>query len=867
MDTIYLPPASLAHTFVATLTLDGDALDAETAYDEYEASIHARDDARRKLASVTGTASGSTVTFEFTAEEADVGRVPGRRLSLAARSGAVRTAVVTFALEAGTDSATASATEDASALDWALSTTEAPSGTAGVGPRGTAGTDGADGADGAPGQDGADGGAIAGLLDPAAPPADPADYEQRVHATDRRMVYRDPGPPPVWRYGSDGAAVDVTAPALPTALALAWDGSEITATWADPADADLASVEVYRGTEAGALTLLATVDAGTESHASAVDADGTTYYYALRAVDVAALRSALTAEASVEAEEPAGYELSGASAMAGPFTSVNYLATAAGAGGPDLTPGNSLALLFWLDALPSSDASPWGYGDGSTGWWFDVNSGGTLYLLRRPSGGVYTLGPVRLGLNAVAVTVTDGGALRASLNGFTAVQLHAAPAFVAASASATEAIGRAPSGIGAYPLTSGRVLEAAHVAAAAADADLVAWSAAVRALDRYRLPDSLRDHAALASDLAVSRDWDGAAASATAGAGSAPRTYAVNGTVGRAAIEAERVYAADPSWWADSGYSEARTAADGAAYVRRSPFARVRVQTAATRLVVDLRADVTGGQPAWLGAGLDDGATVRGVPLLRFSYASARDLTLPSGSKAVEVWDGLQTLEGSVPRGSFVSALRVPDSTPLSVLAPAATDRLIVYGDSIAVGDRATNAATEAWTMVLRRARAASDPAVSTMVEAWGSRSLDRDGLNDAARQAFAERLAGYLAESSGQTAVWLAIGTNDYGLNRWSAAAFGAAYADLLDRIHAEAPSAAIYAQTPIVRASEGANGSGSTLADYRAEIASAAGARPWATLVDGTAILTTGDLSDGVHPTTAGHAAYAAAVAAVLQ
>lgn len=143
MDTIYLPPASLAHTVVATLTLDGDAVDAENDFAEYEATIHAKDRPATKLASVTGTASGSTVTFALTAEQADLGRVPGRRLSLAARSGTVLTGEVTFALRVREDSATASADSRTSPVDWALSTDAPAVGTAGVGPQGPVGPQGA----------------------------------------------------------------------------------------------------------------------------------------------------------------------------------------------------------------------------------------------------------------------------------------------------------------------------------------------------------------------------------------------------------------------------------------------------------------------------------------------------------------------------------------------------------------------------------------------------------------------------------------------------------------------------------------------------------------------------------------------------
>lgn len=129
-------------------------------------------------------------------------------------------------------------------------------------------------------------------------------------------------------------------------------------------------------------------------------------------------------------------------------------------------------------------------------------------------------------------------------------------------------------------------------------------------------------------------------------------------------------------------------------------------------------------------------------------------------------------------------------------------------------------------------------------------------------RAAFVAKVA-----AASPSKIWLAIGTNDYGLNKWSAASFGTAYAALLDDLHTALPSATIYCQTPIVRSTETANGSGSTLGNYRTQISTAQSTRTgYAVLVNGATILTTGDLDDGVHPTTAGHATYYAAVKTAL-
>ena len=113
---------------------------------------------------------------------------------------------------------------------------------------------------------------------------------------------------------------------------------------------------------------------------------------------------------------------------------------------------------------------------------------------------------------------------------------------------------------------------------------------------------------------------------------------------------------------------------------------------------------------------------------------------------------------------------------------------------------------------------------------------------------------------------VWLAIGTNDYGLETQSAADFGTAYSDLLDKLHADLPAVTIYCQTPIVRTSEVANSFEDTLGAYRTATGTAVGARDYCVLVDGSAFVTTALLDDGVHLTTAGHANVAVDVAAVL-
>jgi len=235
--------------------------------------------------------------------------------------------------------------------------------------------------------------------------------------------------------------------------------------------------------------------------------------------------------------------------------------------------------------------------------------------------------------------------------------------------------------------------------------------------------------------------------------------------------------------------------------------------------------------------------------------AGALTISLPAGAKRVQLCNGAQSFVSNKVVGTWITdATFNAAATPV----PWTPGGLVVYGDSIAIGQDAQPIGQNAWAMLVRTAQANHD----LSMEAWGTRSLH----DDASTPYLLERLVARLAEFSPST-IWLAIGTNDYGLNKWPAATFGTAYGNLLTAIHDALPSAVIYAQTPLLRATETANGSGSTMGDYRTQIESAAAAHSaYTTLVDGTAFMTTASLVDGVHPTTAGHALYADAVKSVL-
>lgn len=286
-------------------------------------------------------------------------------------------------------------------------------------------------------------------------------------------------------------------------------------------------------------------------------------------------------------------------------------------------------------------------------------------------------------------------------------------------------------------------------------------------------------------------------------------------------------------------------------FVRTNVFSEVSFSTTATLIKLQLYNDIFGSFTPDVAVWVDDVFNQQINP--PGTGLTTHYIGLSSGTKNIRVTNGLQAKPSSAVLGCWLKTLTANASLTRNTVTD--TGGMVIYGDSIASGYIASPNSRYGWAM--RHREAASYP---VSVEAYGSRALNDDTSSAPLQADLVSRLA-----SLAPTKVWLAIGTNDYGLNRISAATFETRYASLLVDINAALPGATIYAQTPIDRATETANTFGDTLGAYRTAISNAASGKGYVTVVDGTAILALGDLSDGVHPSTAGMATYATYVAGV--
>jgi len=289
----------------------------------------------------------------------------------------------------------------------------------------------------------------------------------------------------------------------------------------------------------------------------------------------------------------------------------------------------------------------------------------------------------------------------------------------------------------------------------------------------------------------------------------------------------------------------------GGNYTRSSEFAFARFTTDATGVTINTYMDWPAVVTPYNQIGvrsIDSSGVVTEYTIDTNIGAQTLAQDLAGGSQTVEIVSGPQSnYSGSSISGSWLKAVAFTGATTTTLVTPTSTNRLVIYGDSIASGDACNAPVLENWPCLLRNNGVYAG---NVAVEAYGAWALFSDAPSGNA-STLVSQISGY-----SPSRVWIAVGAMDYILNFWSAASFGSAYQDLLDRLHGLASPPVIYCQTPLVEGNESANGHGSTLGDYRAAIVTACSTRSWANLVNGTQILNLADLdaTHVVYPTTFG-------------
>jgi lysophospholipase L1-like esterase len=261
------------------------------------------------------------------------------------------------------------------------------------------------------------------------------------------------------------------------------------------------------------------------------------------------------------------------------------------------------------------------------------------------------------------------------------------------------------------------------------------------------------------------------------------------------------------------------------------------------------------------------GIRVDGIdrPVLDFAGTlGEKQFTVNLGSfgveKTVEIIAGRQEGAGgqSNVKGSYIASVKYPMGSSFTVQSPTQNNkRIVVYGDSISVGDGTTQSVYDSLIPLLR-----NKYGFDVMSEGYQARTFKYDVGDSTKLNNFVNRLTSY-----NPTIIYLQIGTNDFGLNQRNASDFGAAYTTFINSLHDSLPDVRIICQTPFDRNNKNTSNSfGNILDDYRNQIITACSNVSWATIIDGATTVSLSDMPDGLHPNTTGHAKYANAVVPYL-
>lgn len=235
----------------------------------------------------------------------------------------------------------------------------------------------------------------------------------------------------------------------------------------------------------------------------------------------------------------------------------------------------------------------------------------------------------------------------------------------------------------------------------------------------------------------------------------------------------------------------------------------------------------------------------------KFTDENYKTIILPSGTKTIQIIEeGTSIPSGTTMLGTYITSI-LSNGTTNTIDSSEPANRRTFLCDSIGVGASATYM-FDGWTTLFRQAGEAVNH------YGWGYNSIF-DIASTAEKRTATVSFIDSLMDGSSTNTLIIALGTNDYGIPKCSAADFQTYYAALLTAINAARPDIVIKCLTPYDRGTETANSYGNTLGDYRTAITNAASGKAYASVVDGdSGILTvpTDFNTDQLHPLTTGHA-----------
>jgi hypothetical protein len=308
------------------------------------------------------------------------------------------------------------------------------------------------------------------------------------------------------------------------------------------------------------------------------------------------------------------------------------------------------------------------------------------------------------------------------------------------------------------------------------------------------------------------------------------------------------------------------------AYWQRSGQARIGIDTHATSLEVGVQAILGATYPSIQAAEhlltITDAAGNFVNHLLPATTSGEQTLTvsnlLGSGVRRFYITEPENTQAGATDFiGTYLTKVkRLNDSILQRVAVVRAPNRVVVSGNSISVGNGASNTSCYAWVVCLRQLLGAAWEVANT---GWGIAYAGGRFNMAALQQAEANRVVSYFAGATGAKVYIDVLGTNDAYYVPGDPATIAAYKAGVWDKIHALDPTIRVYSGTPLWRGNkDSANSLGKVLADYATAFNTVAQSRSaYVTAVDCLSWLSevdfrqtnTGIPVDNLHPNDTGH------------